>query len=625
MYGAHRARDFDWISLDSSGRYSGRWIELRYSASFHSFPVRPQLRFLLKSGAEEIVTLPAPVCGRAFWRGQVPSGATLWIDPGPDMPHHKFRVDDIIELSFAAIAARVAAVPKAGFVGLLQHFSGRRDGARRKLAGVLHDEPLDKYDGWRAARRRRADPAGLDHPSDGMDEAGPLILTGSDGSLEQWIETVESLSAQDCREWRLHLTAQPEIADVLRSAPAIESEPRIKVIRRRQATGANTGSLAYLAINPGDRLTEEAIGVLRWFFASHPQAQWLSFDVDVPAPDRERLPLFHLPRPDGYCGEDIAFRSPPLDQLGVQPDQVVHMPRVLLHRARASAALLSVSGTKRTARDDQPPVDIIIPTRDQAGLLKNCLESILDGTRYGDLRILIADNDSREAATHNLFARMQQDSRVSIHAVPGKFNFAAICNATAAKGAGRVVLFLNNDVEAANEGWLSAMVDLALQPQLGAVGAKLVYPSGTIQHAGMVLGLHGAAGHLYRGAAPDAAGYMSRLRLPHLVSAVTGACLAVERSKFELAGGFDASTFPVEYNDIDLCLRLAERGYRTAWTPDAVLVHAESATRGRPILPGFRRKGDERANFLKRWGAAVANDPFFHPAFSLATEQIRLG
>jgi GT2 family glycosyltransferase len=623
VYGAHRARSRDWICLDSSGRYSGSWVELVYAASFFCLPARPLLRFVLGDGQEEFVTLPAPVCGRAIWRGKVPVRATLWIDPGPDVPHDRFQVEQIIELSFASIAARAARSPRAGLIGLVQHASGRRDGARRKLAGPLHDEPLEAYEAWRDSRRRDPEPAGLDRVPEGLNEVGPLLLTGSDGSIELWLNTLASLSMQFCPDWRLRLTAPAELADALKALPVIRHEPRIEVLEHGQTSHLNCEALGALELEPGDCLPVEAIGVLRWLFDTYRDVDGFSFDADEPGRTGERKPVLRLPRPDRETTGRLAVRlsAPETGPEGERLRNTRHMPRILLHGAHAEP---ETAPARSVLSGLHPPVDIVIPTRDQAELLERCLDSVLKRTAYDNLRVVIADNDSREETTHALLRRVQQDKRVSIHPAPGKFNFAAICNAAAAKGEGRVIVFLNNDVEASHEDWLSSMVELALRPSIGAVGAKLVYPSGAMQHAGMVLGLHGAAGHLYRGAPPSESGYRQRLTRPHLVSAVTGACLAVERSKFERAGGFDAATFPVEYNDIDLCLRLNEMGHATAWTPDAVLVHAESATRGRPFLPGFRRKGNERADFLKRWAEAVVNDPFFHPAFSLASENLSL-
>jgi GT2 family glycosyltransferase len=211
---------------------------------------------------------------------------------------------------------------------------------------------------------------------------------------------------------------------------------------------------------------------------------------------------------------------------------------------------------------------------------------------------------------------------VSVVAAPGPFNFSTLCNRGAELAQGRVLVFLNNDTEAMRPDWLANLMSWALRPDVGAVGAKLLYPSGRLQHAGLVLGLGGYAAHIDIGREGAYKGYLDRLRVPHEVSAVTGACLAVEKSKFDAIGGFDAERFPVELGDIDLCLRLAQRGWKTVFTPDAVLKHHESATRGRSNVA--KRYAKERQHFRASWKDAVLDDPCFHPALSLTARRTSL-
>ncbi len=170
--------------------------------------------------------------------------------------------------------------------------------------------------------------------------------------------------------------------------------------------------------------------------------------------------------------------------------------------------------------------------------------------------------------------------------------------------------------------WLANLMGWAMRPDVGAVGARLLYPSGRLQHAGLVLGLGGYAAHIDVGSEAAYKGYLDRLRVPHEVSAVTGACLAVEKSKFDAIGGFDAERYPIELGDIDLCLRLAQRGWKTVFTPDAVLTHHESATRGRSNVA--ERYAKERQHFLASWKDAVLDDPCFHPALSLTARRTSL-
>jgi GT2 family glycosyltransferase len=179
-----------------------------------------------------------------------------------------------------------------------------------------------------------------------------------------------------------------------------------------------------------------------------------------------------------------------------------------------------------------------------------------------------------------------------------------------------VLVFLNNDIAMRDHSWLKSLVHWAVKPDIGVVGAKLLFPNGKIQHAGVVLGLGGLAGHLYRGEAATEKGHLGELQVPHELGSVTAACIAVERTKFEMVGGFDADNLPIEFNDIDLCLRFAERGWRTLWTPDAALYHKQSASRGLQLRP-FTVYRKEREYFVKRWAHVIRDDPYFHPALSL--------
>jgi len=200
--------------------------------------------------------------------------------------------------------------------------------------------------------------------------------------------------------------------------------------------------------------------------------------------------------------------------------------------------------------------------------------------------------------------------------MPGRFNFSAMCNAGAASARGECLVFLNNDMSVVTPGWLGPLVAEAMRPGIGAVGARLLFPDGSIQHAGVAVGMGGYADHVSHGQVGDYAGYLGRLGVAHEVGAVTGACIAVEAGKFKAVNGFDAERFPVELSDIDLCLRLAAAGWKSLMRPDSVLIHHQSATRGFSFRP-FDRYGLERGHFRTRWRDMIRDDPFFHPALSL--------
>ena len=240
-------------------------------------------------------------------------------------------------------------------------------------------------------------------------------------------------------------------------------------------------------------------------------------------------------------------------------------------------------------------------------------KAVLRRTDYGELELLVVDNDSREPGTHALFDRLQDDHprRVRIVSHPGPFNFAALNNAAAKQARGEVLLLLNNDVHVIDAGWLREMVAHAMRPDVGAVGAKLLYIDERVQHAGVVLGPGGQLTHLLRLSRRDDPGYGNQLALARTLSAVTGACLAIRRSVFLEVGGLDEKNLHVAFNDIDLCLRLGDYGYRIVWTPGAELFHLESASRGPDEEPRF---GREWQHMRRTWGRLLEDgDPFHNP------------
>lgn len=267
--------------------------------------------------------------------------------------------------------------------------------------------------------------------------------------------------------------------------------------------------------------------------------------------------------------------------------------------------------------DPLPSVSVLIPTRDRADLLRQCVDSLLDGTDYDRMEILILDNGSEEAATLGYFEELRNQPRVRVIRIEMPFNFSAINNRGAAAASGDVLVLLNNDIEAIDPGWLREMVSHAIRPGVGAVGAMLYYPNDTIQHAGVVLGIGGVAGHAYVGLPRGNPGDKHRAALTQAVSAVTGACLVVRASVFHEVGGLD-ETLAVAFNDIDFCIRVREAGYRNIWTPFAELYHHESASRGYEDTPEkIARFKREEALMKQRWGALLQNDPYYNVNLAL--------
>jgi GT2 family glycosyltransferase len=274
-----------------------------------------------------------------------------------------------------------------------------------------------------------------------------------------------------------------------------------------------------------------------------------------------------------------------------------------------------------------PLVSVIIPTRDRSELLAQCVEGVLNRTDYANIELLIVDNDSTEAATLALFDRfVGGDKRVRVLHHPGRFNYSALNNAAAREANGEILLLLNNDIDVIESGWLREMISHALRPDVGIVGAKLLYANERIQHAGVVLGPGGNMHHLYCLANKDDTGYFGQLALARTLSAVTGACAAIRRSVFWEVGGLADTNLAVAFNDIDLCLRLGDHGYRVVWTPFAELFHLESASRGPDNSPAKQALFTREWQYMRRtWGSLLeSGDPFHNPNLLFAGGQIEI-
>jgi GT2 family glycosyltransferase len=264
-----------------------------------------------------------------------------------------------------------------------------------------------------------------------------------------------------------------------------------------------------------------------------------------------------------------------------------------------------------------PLVSVIIPTRDQVALLKRCLTSLRENTDYAPIEIVIVDNGSREPETHALFRDLSQNPSVQILTDTDEFNFSRLINQGARAARGEILALMNNDVETEKTGWLREMVSHAIRPEVGAVGARLWYPDGRLQHAGVVLGLHGVTSHAFQRFPPQPISPMHRtFVLSQNYSAVTAACMVLRKAVFDDLGGFDEN-LPNNFNDVDFCLRLRERGWQVIWTPYADLIHHESASRGQISGPAERVQWPPEAAYMqKTWDEQLQRDPFYNPNLS---------
>ena len=323
-------------------------------------------------------------------------------------------------------------------------------------------------------------------------------------------------------------------------------------------------------------------------------------------------------------------------------ESVVHVSEVLCHRwaaeptedpdgyhvevaidrrdPRATVQPGSSPGTFHVTWPDRPraAVSVVIPFRDEPRFLRTCVDSIGRTSGNDRVELVLVDNGSTDLETQTLMERLETRSDVRLLHDARPFNWARLSNDGARAARGDLLIFLNNDIEARTEGWIAALRTQALRPDVAAVGARLLYPDGRLQHCGIALGLSGAAGHPLSGLAPGHDGYLQMARVTRECSAVTGACLAVRRDVFEELDGFDEE-LGVELNDVDFCLRGWVAGYRTLYEPTAELVHHESPSRGTAGGVG------DIVRFLDRWEHLIRQgDRYLNPHLTRADASCRL-
>lgn len=275
----------------------------------------------------------------------------------------------------------------------------------------------------------------------------------------------------------------------------------------------------------------------------------------------------------------------------------------------------------------EPLVSVIIPNKDHAADLARCLESLTAYAGRAPFELLVVENNSAEPET---FAFYEEAKRLypnlRVLTCEGPFNFSAVNNFGRAAARGSHLLLLNNDIEVLSGGFLDEMLMFSQRPDVGCVGAKLYYPDDKIQHAGVFLGINGTAGHSHKSHPRASAGDMYRLATAQNMTAVTGACLMVKAELYDAAGGLDAEHFAVAYNDIDLCLKLWQRGLWNVFTPFAEAYHYESKSRGLDESgPNAERYAREKQNFIDKYGPLIEKgDPFYNPHFNLLFENYGL-
>ena len=593
---------------------SGCSVEMVFEASIIDCLTRPLIRFVFQDYFYDNV-LPAPVRGKGTWTGHVPSEVKQILISPVDMPGpFGFRVISCYPIGKWRKTQRALKYhPFSISWAAVQRVAGYSNKARRRLQRAWGATPLSAHQNWLTSRTRVLEWNGLDAPRTA--EAPHLRVILIDGTAEQEAEVVDVLAGQPRSEW-----------SVLRASTGTTVQ---QLVEDRDPDDF------LIVLNAGDAIMPEAPAVFAEMHARNLADLYFADELDsncgIPRfkPDWGPVLSQSIDILGSACfyrvgwlrtrvGERTigAFRPVQLSS----DDKIVHIKRLLV----ACKAVTQMRAPPALPTMDIPACSIIIPIRDHHDLLRQCLDSILSNVKNVRFEIIVVDNDSTEAETTKYLLDISREPRIRILHAPGPFNFSALCNAGAKAAQFDMLVFLNNDTKVLSSDWLEKLTAWARRPDIGAVGAKLLFPNVKVQHAGVALGLHGTAAHFEAGSSPDSIGYFGRLEVPHELSAVTGACLVIERSKFDLVEGFDGVNLPVEYGDIDLCLKLQERGLRNLIEPRARLVHLESASRGNTVPPEIRYK-DETAYFKQRWFSVIRNDPYLHPALSIETTEAALG
>ena len=343
-----------------------------------------------------------------------------------------------------------------------------------------------------------------------------------------------------------------------------------------------------------------------------------------------------------------------------QAREIVHIPKILYHwRAiqgstgqRGDAKMYAYTAAKKALGEHltrigragevydgnflgsyhvrfNPPkearVDIIIPSKDQVEVLRRCIDSIVLKTRHPHYRIVVVDNNSREDATFAYYEELSKNKKVVLLRYEKPFNFSAINNYAVSRTESEYILFLNNDTQVLSANWLQEMLGLAQRDEVGAVGAQLYYPNETVQHAGIIMGIGGVAGHSHKYFLRNEHGYFGRIKITQNLSGVTAACLLTKRKVFEEVGGFEEELSHA-FNDVDLCLKMRQKGYLVVYTPFVELYHYESVSRGYENSPEKKARFNKEIAFCQaKWQDVLeAGDPYYNPNLTLEREDFSL-
>jgi len=471
-----------------------------------------------------------------------------------------------------------------------------------------------------------------------------IICVGSKDREEDVHATIQSIRNQSCSPADfvvVHDTEQDWVSSVLGDTSEVRGVPGNRCAE--YVASLKEGNVMFL--KAGDVLDSSALRIFNKTLTENGPAECVYSDEEFIESEVDNLvpvlkPDFdpYLLRSAQYIGRACVYSVQWLQQVfsdtehdailqnfdlseplaGLSSSSIRHVPFVLMtssHRELAKVDKASLSFSSGS----YPLVSIIIPTRDCLEMLQPCIGSIVGNTDYSRFEIIVVDNQSRNLETQTYLEELGRSDVARIITVNEPFNYSALNNKAVASAKGSVLAFLNNDIEIKSPAWLSEMVALAETSGIGSVGARLLYPDGSIQHAGVAMGI-GLAGHPWKGADPSNPHLDIHVNRLKSVSANTGACLVVRKDHFESVGGFDES-LAVAFNDVDLCLKLQVAGLRNVWTPEATLIHHESVSRGRNNTPEKRRQFESEKRIMRqRWGDTLKSDPYYNPNLTYEVE-----
>ena len=636
-----------WLGIDTTLDFKkGVWVEIIYSSSYFDKAVRPLLRCVLQNDYHDEI-LPAPVFGRAIWRGPLPVGTlSLQISPTNQLGSFCFRIDSLRVMSKLEVLGRAFLKrPKKALLGVLSRIGGYRYLARVNLRHAIGATPLAQYYVWRKERYREFEPDGLDcvhfYPSSAPSghtrtqgekeekRETPIILQCRAGDGDRaWLDGfIAELQAQAYPHWHLRVEGDVFIDEFQKDA------------RIQSGSSFCAVDSLILHVPVGAQLYPYALSVIAHAADTHLDTDIFYADTDeisaqgvyenpqfrpdfdpVFFQERDYLGAFLCVRSRALTGSVQGFRAR-LANSTLPYKAVHHIARVLMSLRVIAQPAPTRSQSKSVYAHQR--VSIIIPTKNQLNVFKRCVTSIQKFSDMSMLEVIIVDNGSSEPDALAYLKNLEVHGFKVLYR-PEPFNFSKLCNDGARVASSDFLVFLNNDTEITHDGWLEKLCYFAAQPDIGAVGAKLLYADRRVQHGGVILGLDGRAGHFERLIGENEAGYFGRLNSTHEIAAVTGACLMVEASKFRAVNGFDEVNLPVDLNDIDLCLRLKDRGWKSVFVSDVIVLHHESVSRVGSWHPD-KVYSLERSYFKKRWIHELRECSTFHAALTLEGFRAALG